>query len=98
MIDRPDHLNSLVVALQCGITPIATLQFGYGGGKWRFAWEGINLNCHDDVAHHAPDPLDDEPAITGLHTLGVETSTHHPIPSPRSGDPLLHRITYRVVG
>jgi hypothetical protein len=27
------------------------LQFGYGGGKWRFGWEGIDMNCHDDVAH-----------------------------------------------
>jgi hypothetical protein len=27
------------------------LQLGYGGGKWRFGWKGINMNCHDDVAH-----------------------------------------------
>ncbi len=40
-----------VASLKCGITRIATLQFGYGGGKWRFGWEGINMNCHDDVAH-----------------------------------------------
>lgn len=40
------------LALRCGIVPIVTVQFGYGGGKWRFAWEGIDMNCHDDVAHH----------------------------------------------
>jgi len=40
-----------VASLKCGITRIATLQFGYGGGKWRFGWQGINMNCHDDVAH-----------------------------------------------
>jgi hypothetical protein len=39
-------------AIQCGLVPIVTVQFGYGGGKWRFAWEGIDMNCHDDVAHH----------------------------------------------
>src|SRR5262249_46999457 len=33
-------------ALNCGLVPIVTIQFGYGGGKWRFAWEGINMNCH----------------------------------------------------
>src|SRR5260370_7001375 len=38
-------------ALRCGLVPIVTVQFGYGGGKWRFAWEGIDMNCHDDVAH-----------------------------------------------
>lgn len=47
-----DNMIDLVVtALRCDFTRIATLQFGYGGGKWRFAWEGINMNCHDDVAH-----------------------------------------------
>jgi hypothetical protein len=44
-------VDLLVLALQCGLTRIATLQLGYGGGKWRFGWQGINLNCHDNVAH-----------------------------------------------
>jgi Protein of unknown function (DUF1552) len=44
-------IDLAVTALRCDFTRIATLQFGYGGGKWRFAWEGINMNCHDDVAH-----------------------------------------------
>jgi hypothetical protein len=47
-----DNMMDLAVAsLKCGITRIATIQLGYGGGKWRFGWEGINMNCHDDVAH-----------------------------------------------
>jgi hypothetical protein len=50
-----DNMISLAgLALQCGITRIATVQFGYGGGKWRFGWVNppINLNCHDNVAHY----------------------------------------------
>ena len=47
-----DMIDLAVLSLQCGVTDIATLQFGYGGGKWRFGWQGINMNCHDDVAHH----------------------------------------------
>jgi hypothetical protein len=49
-----DSMMSLAgLALECGITRIATMQFGYGGGKWRFGWVNppINLNCHDNVAH-----------------------------------------------
>lgn len=47
-----DMIDLVVVALQCGVTNIATLQLGYGGGKWKFAWQGIDVNCHDQVAHH----------------------------------------------
>jgi hypothetical protein len=46
-----DMTDLAVAALQCGLTRIATLQFGYGGGRWMFGWEGINLNCHEEVAH-----------------------------------------------
>ncbi|HRI49074.1 MAG TPA: DUF1552 domain-containing protein [Pseudomonadota bacterium] len=49
MVD--DMLDLAVLGLKCGLTRIATVQLGYGGGKWRFGWKGINLNCHDDVAH-----------------------------------------------
>jgi hypothetical protein len=49
MVD--DMLDLAVLSLKCGLTRIATMQFGYGGGKWRFGWQGINMNCHDDVAH-----------------------------------------------
>lgn len=50
MVDN--MIDLAVLALRCGVTRIATMQFGYGGGKWRFGWKGINMNCHDDVAHH----------------------------------------------
>jgi hypothetical protein len=49
MVDN--MIDLAVLAMQCGLTRIATLQLGYGGGKWRFGWKGINMNCHDDVAH-----------------------------------------------
>jgi hypothetical protein len=39
------------VALTCGLMRIATLQLGYGGGKWGFAWAGVGLQFHDYVAH-----------------------------------------------
>jgi hypothetical protein len=46
-----DMVDLAAVALICGLVRVATVQLGYGGGKWRFAWENINLNCHDQVAH-----------------------------------------------
>jgi hypothetical protein len=49
MVDN--MIDLALLSLQCGIRRIASLQFGYGGGKWKFAWKGINMNCHDDVAH-----------------------------------------------
>jgi hypothetical protein len=51
----PELVTSLIdlaaVALACGLTRVASLQFGYGGGKWMFGWEGININHHDGIAH-----------------------------------------------
>jgi hypothetical protein len=49
MVD--DMLDLAVASLKCGVTRIATLQFGFGGGKWRFGWQGINMECHEEVAH-----------------------------------------------
>jgi hypothetical protein len=46
-----DMVDLAGAALICGLVRVATVQLGYGGGKWRFAWENINLNCHDQVAH-----------------------------------------------
>jgi hypothetical protein len=40
------------------------MQFGYGGGKWRFGWEGVNMNCHDDVAHLDTSDAGSSPANT----------------------------------
>jgi hypothetical protein len=62
MVDN--MLELAVVSLTCGMTRIATLQFGYGGGKWSFGWEGINMNCHDDVAHHDTSDAGSTPANT----------------------------------
>jgi uncharacterized protein DUF1552 len=50
MID--DMIDLAVLALQCDVTRIATVQLGYGGGKWQFAWKGINLDFHRDCAHN----------------------------------------------
>jgi len=51
----PDLVDSMIdlaaVALACGLTRIVTLQLGFAGGKWGFAWEGINLEFHEFVAH-----------------------------------------------
>jgi hypothetical protein len=51
----PQLVNDMIdlgaVALACGLTRVVTLQLGFCGGKWSFSWKGINMNCHDDVAH-----------------------------------------------
>jgi hypothetical protein len=50
----PEIIDNMIelgaASLICGVTPIVTLQFGYGGGKWKFAWQGIDLDCHG-LAH-----------------------------------------------
>lgn len=46
-----DMIDLAALGLTCGVTRIATLQLGYGGGIWNFAWEGIDMDCHADVAH-----------------------------------------------
>jgi len=52
----PQLVDSMIdlasVALTCGLTRIATIQFGYGGGKWGFEWKGINTEFHGNVAHY----------------------------------------------
>ena len=44
-------LDVVAASIGCGAVRVATVQLGFGGGKWRFAWEGIDENLHDDVAH-----------------------------------------------
>jgi hypothetical protein len=44
-------LDLIAAGIGCGVTRIATLQLGYGGGKWKFAWEGINMDLHQECAH-----------------------------------------------
>ena len=74
--ELPDLVRLMIdlgaTALSCGLVPIVTIQFGYGGGKWRFAWEGIDMNCHDDVAHHdtsdqGGDPVNTERVVRMNH-------------------------------
>ena len=62
MVD--DMIDLAVASLKCGITRIATLQFGFGGGKWRFGWQNINMNCHDDVAHYDTSDAGSTPETT----------------------------------
>jgi hypothetical protein len=62
-------IDLAAVAIQCGISRIATVQFGYGGGKWKFGWKGINVNCHDDVAHHDTSDLGSTPENTARVVL-----------------------------
>jgi hypothetical protein len=73
----PDMIDAMVTligaALKCGLTRVASLQFGYGGGKWRWGWSNINLNHHDNIAHH---DLTDDPgpdAASQLVTAQVTT-------------------------
>ena len=51
----PDMLDAMVTlvgaALKCGLTRVASVQFGYGGGRWNFGWRNINMNHHADIAH-----------------------------------------------
>lgn len=53
--DIPAIMSSMVdlaaIAITCGAPRIATLQFGYGGAKWGFDWEGIGENVHAELSH-----------------------------------------------
>jgi hypothetical protein len=52
IVDIIDSMVDLTAAsIGCGLTRVATVQLGYGGGKWRFASEGIDTNFHDELAH-----------------------------------------------
>jgi hypothetical protein len=58
----PAMLEAMVAlvgaAIKCGLTRVASVQMGYGGGSWKFGWSGINTDHHGNVAHH--DMADDE--------------------------------------
>jgi uncharacterized protein DUF1552 len=41
-----DLIDLAALALKCGITRIATMQFGFCGASWAFEWKGINADCH----------------------------------------------------
>jgi hypothetical protein len=62
MVDN--MLELAAVSLACDLTSIATLQLGYCGGKWGFGWQGINMECHGDVAHHDTSDAGSDPINT----------------------------------
>jgi hypothetical protein len=72
----PDMIDAMVAimaaALKCGVTRVASLQLGYGGGKWNFGWRGLNMNHHQFVAH-----LDtfDDPGATPDQLLTTQRAT-----------------------
>lgn len=61
----PELMTSMMdlaaVGLTSGRARVASVQWGYGGGKWNLAWLGINAgNHHDNIAHRdKEDPVDD---------------------------------------
>jgi hypothetical protein len=73
----PDMLNAMVTlvgaALKCGLTRVGSVQIGYAGGRWNWAWRGINRNHHDQIAHlDRRDDVgtkDEEIATTGRVTV-----------------------------
>jgi hypothetical protein len=65
----PDMMDAFVTligaALKCGLTRVASLQLGYGGGNWAFAWRGMGLNNHEAAHHDTSDDVGTTPdAIT----------------------------------
>ena len=60
-----DAMVDLVSAsIGCGLARVATLQLGFGGGKWMFGWEGINQNMHDELAHMDTTDEGVDPVVT----------------------------------
>src|SRR5262249_26256672 len=47
----------------CDVTRVVTLQLGYAGAKWLFAWEGVNTN-HHDLAHQDVSDAGVKPDVT----------------------------------
>jgi hypothetical protein len=72
----PEMMDVMVAlvgaALKCGLTRVGSFQFGYGGGKWKWGWENININHHDDIAHH--DTIDDPGTGAALTTTNYVTT------------------------
>jgi hypothetical protein len=52
-------MDLAAAGLTTGSTRVASVQWGYGGGKWNLAWLGINAgNHHDNIAHRdGSDPV-----------------------------------------
>lgn len=62
MIDN--MLDLIAAALGCGVCSVATMQFGFCGGKWGYGWQGINMETHGDVAHLDTSDAGSEPVNT----------------------------------
>jgi hypothetical protein len=73
----PDMLSAMVTlvgaALKCGLTRVGSVQLGYGGGRWKWAWRDINLNHHDEIAHRdrRDDPGSNDDEIATTHRVTV---------------------------
>jgi Protein of unknown function (DUF1552) len=73
----PQMIDAMVTligtAIKCGLTRVGSLQFGYGGGKWFWDWEKLDINHHDDVAHH--DIADDTGTTADLIATTARVTT-----------------------
>ncbi|MBC8131813.1 MAG: DUF1552 domain-containing protein [Deltaproteobacteria bacterium] len=69
----PELIDSLIdlaaLALTCGLTRIATMQFGFAGGKWGFWWKGINIELHENIAHRDDSDAGSSPENTASLVL-----------------------------
>lgn len=59
-------VDLIAAAVACDVTRVATLQFGYGGAKWMFDWEGSHRDAHQDLAHRDTEDDEADPAVTAL--------------------------------
>jgi hypothetical protein len=44
-------LDFITMAVACNMTNVLTFQFGRGGEHFHYAWLGIGIDAHDDIAH-----------------------------------------------
>ena len=44
-------MDLTVAAIASSASRVCTVQLGYGGGKWKFGWEGYDVDLHGEVAH-----------------------------------------------
>lgn len=60
-------MNDLVAAaFACDVTRVATLQYGYGGARWMFDWEGVHRDAHEELAHLDSKDEGVDPTVTAL--------------------------------
>jgi hypothetical protein len=62
MVDN--MIDLAAAALTCNLSSIVTLQLGYCGAKWGFGWQGIDMECHGEVAHLDTSDAGSEPINT----------------------------------